>query len=65
MTLGRILGLAVAVLLILIGALWTFQGLGYIEGSAMSGEQTWAIVGPITAGLGLALGIVVVGRARE
>ncbi len=65
MTLGKALGLSVAGLMVLIGGVWTFQGLGYIEGSNMSGEQTWAIIGPITAGLGAALGIVVVGRSRE
>ncbi len=65
MTLGRALGLSIAGLMILMGGVWTFQGLGYVEGSFMTGEQTWAIIGPITAGLGVALGIVVVGRSRE
>ncbi len=45
-------------LMVVVGALWTFQGLGVIGGSAMSGVQTWAVVGPIVAGLGVALGYV-------
>ena len=45
----------VGVLLTVVGAVWTFQGLGYIEGSPMTGESLWATVGPIVAGLGVAL----------
>ena len=40
----------------LIGAVWTFQGLGYLEGSAMTGVDTWAMIGPIVAGLGCCAG---------
>lgn len=45
-------------LLVIVGAVWTFQGLGYLEGSAMTGVDTWAMIGPIVAGLGVALLIV-------
>lgn len=45
----------VGVLLAAVGAVWTFQGLGYLVGSPMTGESFWAIVGPIVAGLGVAL----------
>jgi hypothetical protein len=38
------------------------QGLGYVGGSSMTGSDTWAIVGPVVAGLGVALGIVVAQR---
>ena len=65
MTLGRVAGFAVAALMVLVGALWTGQGLGWIGGSAMTGESTWAIVGPIVAGLGVALAISIVGRIRR
>lgn len=49
--------LAIGVLLFSMGALWTLQGLGYVGGSAMSGNTLWAVVGPIVAvgGLGIAL----------
>jgi hypothetical protein len=47
----------IGVLVLLVGALWTLQGLGYVGGSAMSGNTLWAVIGPIVAvaGLGLAL----------
>ncbi|GAA5143102.1 hypothetical protein GCM10023340_07770 [Nocardioides marinquilinus] len=56
----RVLLLVLALLLLTVGALWTLQGLGVIGGSSMSGENTWAIVGPLVAGLGVALAVVVV-----
>ncbi len=56
---GRTLGLAAAVLMVLVGGLWTLQGLGYVGGSSMSGDDTWAIIGPLVAGLGIALAITV------
>ena len=65
MTLRRALGLSVAGVMVLVGALWTGQGLGWIGGSSMSGESFWAIVGPIVAGLGVALAITIVGHARR
>lgn len=49
-----------AVAMIVVGLIWTFQGLGYWEGSAMTGQDAWAIIGPAVAGLGVALLIVVV-----
>jgi len=55
----RTLGLVVAGLMVALGVLWTLQGLDYLGGSAMSGRDVWAIIGPIVAGLGVALGIVV------
>jgi hypothetical protein len=61
---GRTLGLVVAVLMLLVGGLWTLQGLGYVGGSAMSGDETWAIVGPVVAGLGVALALSVL-RGRR
>lgn len=51
-------------LLVIVGAVWTFQGLGYLEGSAMTGVDTWAMIGPIVAGLGVAL-VIVAARPRE
>ena len=54
------IALAVLGLLMLAaGVLWTLQGLGYIGGSAMSDEQIWAVIGPLVAGLGVALLITV------
>ena len=61
----RVIRLGLAVLMVLVGGLWTFQGLGYVEGSSMTGSTTWAIIGPVVAGLGVALAIVVLQRRRE
>jgi hypothetical protein len=65
MTLGRALGLSVAGVMVLAGAVFTGQGLGWIEGSSMTGQDEWAIIGPIIAGLGVALAISIIGNARQ
>jgi hypothetical protein len=52
----------VGVVVALLGAVFTFQGLGFIGGSAMTGSTLWAILGPIIAIAGIAL--VVVGLRR-
>ena len=65
MTMGRALGLSIGGCMVLLGGLFTGQGLGWIGGSSMTGDSTWAIIGPIIAGLGVALVIVVVGNARQ
>ena len=52
------LPLVIGALMVVFGGVWTFQGLGYLGGSPMSGVAVWAIVGPIVAGLGVALVIV-------
>jgi hypothetical protein len=64
-TLRRAAGFSVAALMVLVGALWTGQGLGWIGGSSMSGRSEWAIVGPLVAGLGVALAITIVGHIRS
>jgi hypothetical protein len=54
--------LVVGILLVLLGLLWTLQGLDVLGGSAMSGVTLWAVVGPIVAVVGLVL--VIVGARR-
>ena len=44
-------------LLVVVGAVWTLQGLGYLPGSVMSGVTLWAVVGPVVALLGLVLAV--------
>lgn len=61
----RTLPITLGVLMVVIGALWTVQGLGYLEGSAMTGVAMWAIIGPIVAGLGVALAYVGGRRPRR
>ncbi len=60
----RTLAITLGVLMIVVGAVWTFQGLGYLKGSAMTGVETWAIIGPLVAGLGVALSYIGLRGAR-
>ncbi len=57
----RVALFAGGLILILMGVLWTLQGVGVVGGSVMSGVTLWAIIGPIVA----ALGVVLVLRARR
>jgi drug/metabolite transporter superfamily protein YnfA len=41
--------------LVLMGGVFTFQGLGYLAGSAMTGVTLWAVIGPIVAVAGIVL----------
>ncbi|NHA68048.1 hypothetical protein [Phycicoccus flavus] len=61
---SRTVAVVLGVLCIAMGLLWTFQGLGYVGGSPMTGVTLWAVVGPVLALAGLAL-VVVGGRARR
>ena len=54
----RGVGIPLGVVMVVFGTLFTLQGLGYVGGSAMTGSSFWAIVGPVIAGLGVALLIV-------
>jgi hypothetical protein len=40
---------AVGLVVLLLGLLFMFQGLGVIGGSAMSNSHTWALTGPVIA----------------
>jgi uncharacterized membrane-anchored protein YitT (DUF2179 family) len=60
----RPLLIALGAIMVVMGGIWTFQGLGYIEGSAMTDQTLWAVLGPILAGLGVGL-VVVASRRRE
>jgi hypothetical protein len=60
----RTLSLTVGVLAVVIGAVWTLQGLGYVGGSVMTGERIWAVIGPVVAVAGL-VAILVALRPRR
>ena len=62
---GRTVAAGIGVLMFLVGLLWTLQGLDYLGGSSMSGEKTWAIIGPVVAGLGVALAWVALQGRRQ
>ena len=46
---------AIGVVLALIGALWTLQGVGVIGGSFMTGSRLWLIIGLIALVVGISL----------
>jgi len=52
------------VLVFFVGLIWTLQGLDILQGSPMTGQTLWAIVGPIVAvgGAGLVAGALRAGR---
>lgn len=52
---SRPVAFALGVVLVVIGIVWTTQGLGYLAGSPMTGVTLWAVVGPVVvlAGVGL------------
>jgi hypothetical protein len=52
------LWIVIGVLLVLVGGLWTLQGLDVLGGSAMSGVTLWAVIGPVVALAGLVLALV-------
>jgi len=43
--------------MLVVGLIWTLQGLNVLGGSAMTGQTLWAVVGPIVA----IAGVVIVG----
>ena len=45
-----------AVFLVLIGAVFAGQGLGYIPGSIMTGDMKWFWIGSVMVVIGLAVG---------
>jgi len=43
------------IVLVAIGVVWFFQGIGVIHGSFMTGEVLWAVIGAIAMFLGASL----------
>ena len=60
----RALLIALGVVMVATGGVWTAQGLGYLEGSPMTDQSIWAILGPLVAGLGVGL-VIAAARRRE
>jgi len=42
-------------LLVLMGGVWILQGINVLPGSFMTGQTKWAVIGAITAAVGIAL----------
>lgn len=57
--------ITIGIVVALLGAVFTLQGLGFIGGSAMSGSTLWAILGPIIAVAGIVLVVVGLRRAPK
>jgi hypothetical protein len=45
----------IAVLLVLIGAVWILQGINILPGSFMTGQMKWAVYGAIAVVVGIAI----------
>ncbi len=43
------------VVLVVMGSVFTLQGLGYLAGSPMTGATLWAVLGPVIAVVGVLL----------
>ena len=50
-------------LLALMGTVFFLQGIGLLQGSTMTGETSWAIIGPVLVAVGGAL--IAFGRRRR
>jgi energy-converting hydrogenase Eha subunit E len=50
--------MTIGLLAIVVGTLWTVQGLGILTDSKMSGKQTWTFIGAAVAVLGLILTVI-------
>ncbi|GAB2616046.1 hypothetical protein Aab01nite_28690 [Paractinoplanes abujensis] len=58
------LPMALGVLAVVIGALWTLQGFDVLDDSRMSGVGIWSVIGPVVAIGGLIL-IILGERTRS
>jgi hypothetical protein len=57
------LTMSLGLLAIVIGGVWTLQGLDYLDDGLMSGQSFWAAIGGVLIVAGL--GLVVVGMRRR
>jgi hypothetical protein len=53
--------IVVGVLLMLVGAVWFFQGINVLPGSFMTGQTQWAVYG----GVAFLVGLIAFYRARR
>ncbi|KQP74054.1 hypothetical protein ASF40_01415 [Microbacterium sp. Leaf288] len=53
------------VILAAVGLVWTLQGVGVLQGSAMTGSTLWATIGPIVLVVGLVLMGIGIARRRR
>lgn len=60
---NRTASIVIGAVMVVFGLVFTFQGLGYLGGSAMTGKTLWAVLGPIIALVGVA--VLVIGVRRS
>ena len=53
----RAVRMVIAALLVLVGAVWFGQGVGWIGGSSMTGEAVWSVIGGVCVVGGAALAL--------
>jgi hypothetical protein len=58
----RVAALPICALVILVGAIFLGQGLGFIPGSFMTGSGMWAAIGAVMVAGGVAIVILVARR---
>ena len=62
----RSLYLGLGVFLAVSGVIWTLQGLDLLgQSGGMNGQQVWAVIGPITALVGLGLAVTGYRKGRQ
>jgi len=44
--------------LVVVGGIWFFQGIGVLPGSFMSGDRTWAYIGGAMVAVGVLLAFI-------
>ncbi len=57
--------IVVGAVLVVFGVVFTFQGLGYLGGSPMTGKTMWAVLGPIIAVVGVLILVLGLRRGRR
>ncbi|MET0895337.1 MAG: hypothetical protein ABWY77_06225 [Acidimicrobiia bacterium] len=57
----RIVRIVIGALIVFVGLVWVGQGIGWIEGSFMTGDAVWAVIGAVCIVIG---GVVVASAFR-
>jgi hypothetical protein len=61
---GKHVSTIAAIVLIALGGLWVLQGVGWVQGSFMSGDRTWLVIGAGVVAAGLILLTLSLRRGR-
>jgi hypothetical protein len=56
-TAAFVITFAFGLIVALFGLIWALQGFGVLGGSPMSNTTTWSVIGPITALIGIVIGV--------